>query len=257
MTITAFILLLLIILPFIAFVLFSVLKNKKLRLRSYYLIEALLVLLFTSIGHLYYYNVYNLNILPDKENLNTFVLVLLVGTIAMYIYHTIYIKIKKAEKLSIQAIATFFLFTILFFIWIIPLGHKYLYVDRLDTKEGLFANPHMEEAMIEEDKNIMVGLIDSSYDPLMQPRTSRSYENYFYIKNNGSIPYNGNIFLLLFDEDDEPITVKLFEDITIAPNSEQLLIEPRKNSFHPSEWNEHSFTTKQKVETFEAVITGK
>ncbi|MDM8102021.1 hypothetical protein [Oceanobacillus oncorhynchi] len=111
--------------------------------------------------------------------------------------------------------------------------------------------------MTDEDKNMMVALIDSSYDPLTRPRTGRTYDNYFHIRNNGSTPYNGNIYLTLFNEDNETTDVKLFKDVTVGSNSEQLLIETRKNSFQASEWNEQSFTTKQKVETFEALISGK
>jgi len=254
---TLFILILLIILPLIAYVLFSVYKEKNLRLRSYYLMEAITILLLTTIGHMYYYYVYNLNILPNTKNLNTMIFILLGVTIILYIFDNIFSKVKKTQKVSIQVVAIFFLILLLFLTWIIPLGHKYLYVNRLDTKEELFANPNAKRVIIDESKNIMVGLIDSSYDPLTRPRTGRSYENYFYIKNNGSTPYNGNIYLTLFNEDNETTEVKLFEDVTVSPNSEQLLIETRKNSFQASEWNEQSFTTKQKVDTFEAVVSGK
>ncbi|GAA0344345.1 hypothetical protein ACFQ4Z_02455 [Oceanobacillus oncorhynchi subsp. oncorhynchi] len=254
---TLFILILLIILPLIAYAFFTVYKEKKLRLRSYYLIEAMIIILLTTTGHIYYYYVYNLNILPDTKNLNTMIFILLGVTVILYIFDSIFSRVKNTQKVSVQITAIFFLILLLFLTWIIPLGHKYLYVNRLDTKEELFANPNAKRVMIDEDKNMMVALVDSSYDPLTRPRTGRSYDNYFYIRNNGSTPYNGNIYLTLFNEDNETTDVKLFEDVTVGPNSEQLLIETRKNSFQASEWNEQSFTTKQKVETFETVISGK
>ncbi|GIO19257.1 hypothetical protein J18TS1_23570 [Oceanobacillus oncorhynchi subsp. incaldanensis] len=254
---TLFFLILLIILPLIAYVFFSVYKEKKLRLLSYYLMEAITILLLTTIGHMYYYYVYNLNVLPNTKNLNTMIFILLGVTIILYIFNSISSRLKKTKKVSIQAVAVFFLIILLFLTWIIPLGHKYLYVNRLDTKEELFANPNEKSVVTDEDKNMMVALIDSSYDQLTRPRTGRTYDNYFHIRNNGSTPYNGNIYLTLFNEDNETTDVKLFKDVTVGPNSEQLLIETRKNSFQASEWNEQSFTTKQKVETFEALISGK
>ncbi|WP_080875292.1 hypothetical protein [Oceanobacillus timonensis] len=251
---TLFIVILLIILPIISYFLFSFNKENKLQLRSYYLIEAIIILLLTGTGHIYYYQVYNLNFLPNTE-LNTIIFASLGASMLLYIFDSIYSRIKKRQKLPIQWIAIFFIIMLIFLTWMIPLGYKYFYADRLEIKEEIFTNKDTEKIIIDSDKNIMVGLIDSSYDPFIRPRSGRTYSNYFYIKNNGSTPYNGDIHLILFNEDKEHIDAKLFENVNIDPHSDQLLVEKRENSFKNSVWNERSFNTKQKIDTFDAVIS--
>lgn len=216
------------------------------------MIEALIVLLITAIGHFIYYKNYDLNIFPSKDYLTFFLGVPFLGLIIVSLFKVIFRSRKREEWLSVRGFVTLFLILVVFFNWIIPLAHKYYYVQRLDMMEDIFlAN---DTSKIIEDGDIMIAFVESSYDPLMRPRyRSRTYNNYFYIKNNGDEPYKGNIYLTLYNEENDSFDLKLIKDAHVASHATELLIE-KETPLTTDEWTERTFGTKQQVNAFEAVI---
>ena len=248
------IIIILIVLPIALFILLSLIFGAEYSLRYYYLGEALIVLLMTTVGHYYYYIFYDLSIFPSRDYIMFFLGTPLLGLIIVSFFNFIFRRLKKESGLSFKVWAILFIFLVVFFNWFIPLGHKYYYVERLDLMEEIFAN--RDNNKVTTDGDIMIGLVESAYDPLMRPRygSPSTYNNYFYIKNNGNTPYTGDIYLALYNENNNAFEMKLLQDVEVAANSVQLLIE-RENKITSDEWNQRSFGTKQKVKTFEAIIS--
>src|SRR5699024_12066561 len=105
-----------------------------------------------------------------------------------------FLQLKKESGLYFKVFVILFIFLIVFFNWFIPLRHKYYYVERLDLMEEIFAN--RDNNKVTTDGDIMIGLVESAYDPLMRPRygSPSTYNNYFYIKNKGNTPYKRHIY---------------------------------------------------------------
>src|SRR5690625_3898532 len=250
----ALFIIILIVLPIALFILFSLIFGAEYSLRYYYLVEAFIVLLMTTVGHYYYYIYYDLSVFPSKDYIMFFLGTPLLGLIIVSFFNFIFRRLKKESGLSFKVWAILFIFLVVFFNWFIPLGHKYYYVERLDLMEEIFANRDTNK--VTTDGDIMIGLVESAYDPLMRPRyvSPSTYDNYFYIKNNGNTPYTGDIYLALYNENNNAFEMKLLQDVEVAANSVQLLIE-RENKITSDEWSQRSFGTKQKVKTFEAIIS--
>ena len=250
------IIIILIVLPFALFILFSLKFEAEHNLGYYYLGEALIVLLMTTVGHYYYYIFYDLSIFPSRDYIMFFLGTPLLGLIIVYFFNFIFRRLKKESGLSFKGWAILFICLVIIFNWLIPLGHKYYYVKRLDLLEEIFATRDTNK--VTTDGDIMIGLVESAYDPLMLmlPRyvSPSTYNNYFYIKNNGNTPYTGDIYLALYNENNNAFEMKLLQDLEVAANSVQLLIE-RENKITSDEWSQRSFGTKQKVKTFEAIIS--
>src|SRR5690625_1716362 len=187
------IIIILIVLPIALFILFSLKFEAEQNLGYYYLGEALIVLLISAVGHYYYYIYYDLDIFPSKDYIMFFLGVPLLGLIVVCFFNFIFRRLKKESGLSFKGWAILFICLVVFFNWLIPLGHKYYYVKRLDLMEEIFTNRDTNK--VTTDGDIMIGLVESAYDPLMRPRyvSPSTYDNYFYIKNNGNTPYTGDI----------------------------------------------------------------
>lgn len=248
------IIIILIVLPIALFILFSLKFEAEHDLGYYYLGEALIVLLITAVGHYYYYIHYDLDVFPSKDYIMFFLGIPLLGLIVVYFFNFIFRRLKKESGLSFKGWAILFICLVIIFNWLIPLGHKYYYVKRLDLLEEIFATRDTNK--VTTDGDIMIGLVESAYDPLMRTRyrSPSTYDNYFYIKNNGNTPYTGDIYLALYNENNNAFEMKLLQDVEVATKSVQLLIE-RENKITSDEWSQRSFGTKQKVKTFEAIIS--
>ncbi|MFA1821128.1 hypothetical protein ACDX78_13300 [Virgibacillus oceani] len=179
----------------------------------------------------------------------------IVGLLIIAFFDFLFHRKNKESRLSMKGYFVLFIFFVVFFTWLLPLGQKYYYVQRVDLVEEIFAA--RETGSVSTDGDIMIGLVKSEYDPLIRPPfRSITYTNYFYIKNNGNTSYEGDIYLLLYDENNEPIDIKLLEDVKADPNGIRLLVENEDKTI-TDEWSESSFGTKQQVKSFEAVVGEK
>lgn len=245
----------LILLVFPAFLYFFVtLKfGKEHQMSTYYIVTGVVVLIATTVGHVYYYKVHNLNIFPSKDYIKFFLVVPLLGLVFVSIFQFVFRFKKKDSRLSFKFYAYLFIFIAVFLNWLIPLGHKYLYVERLDKMEELFVKN--DGSKVVQDGEIMIALVKSAYDPLMRPRyrSPSHYDTYFYIKNDGDMPYRGNIYLTLYNEGNETFEMKLLENVEVGPHSTELMIE-EENALTNDKWSQRTFGTKQRVESFDALI---
>lgn len=228
--------------------------QKEHRLRTYFLTTGVVALLLITVGHFYYNVVYNLAIFPSKEYMSFFIRILFFGLVIVFLLTFLFRRSKKESGLSFRGYAILLIVLIIFFIWLIPLGYKYDYVDRNRKAEELFLMK--DSHRVTQDGEIMIALVESDYDPIMRPRYrySSTYNTYFYIRNNGEMPYRGNIFLTLYNEDGHSFDMKLLEDVEVDPHSTELLME-QKNPVMPDSWVQRSFGTEQKVASFKAIIT--
>src|SRR5690625_4378934 len=196
-----------------------------------------------------------MNVFPNGEYVMLFFWVPIVGLLIVGFFDFLFNRKKKESRLSIKGYLVLFIFFVVFFTWLLPLGQKYYYVERLDLMKEIFAAEDTDR--VSTDGDIMVGLVGSEYDPLIRPlNRPRTYTNYFYLRNNGDTPYEGDIYSMLYDEDNEPIDIKLLKDVEAAPNDIQLLVENEDNMIS-DEWSESSFGTKQQVKAFEAIVGGE
>lgn len=160
---------------------------------------------------------------------------------------------KKDKGLSMKGTALLVVFFVCFFNWVLPLGQKYYYAERIDAMEDIFSTQDSKNVITDGD--LMIALVESDQDSLVRPRyRSPGYSNYFYIKNTGDTPYEGNVYFTLFDENNESFDVKLIENVKVGANAIELL-SGQKNNIFTDEWSETSFGTKREVKKFEVVLT--
>jgi len=97
----------------------------------------------------------------------------------------------------------------------------------------------------------MLGLVESRDSPLIRTdKRSGSYHNYLYIKNSADTLFEDNISLIFYNENNNYIGAKVFNDVSVPPNSTQLLME-NKDTMSADEWNQYTYRTKQETVTFD------
>lgn len=247
------ILFILIILPVGLYTLFNLKFGAEYHLATYYLCTLIIVLLITTGGHLYYYKYYALDIFPSKDYFRFILVSALIGIMVVVFLKLIFRPLERVSGSSLGGYITLYIILIVLFNWQFPLGYKYYYVKRLDTAQEMFLTGETNNVI--QDAEIMIAFVESTYDPILRPRyrSPSTYDNYFFIKNNGSKTYRGNIFFIVYHEDNDTIDLKLLQNVEVVPNSTELLME-RKNAITKDIWRQRTFDTKQKVKRFEAVI---
>lgn len=224
------------------------------RLSTYYSVEGIIFLLVMIGGHFYYYMFYDLRLLPSIGHLKFFTGASVITVVAVFVIGPLIEKMRKgqADWPSLRAIVITLCIFIIFFNAVVPLGYKYYYAKRLDVAKELFQGNDPKN--VAEDGDIMVAFAGSAKDPMLRARyRARSYHNYFHIKNSGHTTFHGDLFLLLYDEKGELFSYKSIEDVTVEPNESKLLIE-NLNPISSDIWNENTFTTNNKVKSFDAEI---
>lgn len=218
------------------------------------MMEGMIVFLLTTIGHLYYYLLYNLNFLPSQDYSKFFLGLSVLGLIIFSFINLIAHILRKTAWLPWKILLAIFMFWVVWFHWMLPLGHKYNYAKRVERLEEIFTDKNTEQ--VTTDGDIMIGLVESDYDRLMQPRyrSPGAYDNFFYIKNDGDFTYTGTVYLTLYNKNDHAFEMKLLKDVEVPANS-TLLLTDDENNIMTDEWSERSFKTKQKVKTFESIVS--
>ena len=238
--------------PLALFALFSFILKFKLKLIYYYLIELIIVLLITSIAQYYYYQTFGLNVFPSGDSFKFFLVATVVGPIVFYFFHAVVQWLKKEERPSFTIIIVIMILGIFCFSWYVPLGQKYYHVNRLAVVEENFTTRDTESVTIDGD--IMITLVESEIDKMLRPRSRIIYNNYFYIRNNGTQLFAGSISLILYNKNNEIIDIKTLPEIELDAQSTQLLVF-KENKINQDEWNKHSFGTKDRVVNFTSSVT--
>jgi len=220
----------------------------------YYKLCAFSVVILVTAGHFYYYTFYDMTLFSASENNKSILIFSVICILGIYLSDIIISKVKKESPLSLKGTIIVCLFIAFFLIWLTPLVQKFYYAKRLNQLEETFSGTNPNK--ITKDGDIMIGLIDSSYDPIIRPlyRSPSAYNNYFYIKNDSDSTYQGKIYLTLFNKDDREFKVKLLEDVKVSAHTTQQLIDTEENNM-PDEWNRRSFKSNQQVEKFTSFIS--
>lgn len=241
-------------LPIIVYFICTVLFNIEKSISYYYKLEMFMLVLLVTAGHCYYYIFYDMALFSASEYTKFFLIFSIIGIPVIYVSDLIFSKLKKESSLSFKGTVVICLFVAFFLICLTPLVHKIYYAKRLHQLEETFSG--VDSDKITEDDDIIISLIDSSYDPMIRPlyRSPGAYNNFLYIKNKGNSTYQGSIYLTLINENNREFKVKLLEDVEVPAHSTQQLIDTEEKNM-PDEWTKRSFKTKQQVETFNAVIS--
>lgn len=248
-----FILLGLLILPLIIKIIFATIWQAEIRLSTYYILEAIIVGVLSLVGHAYYYFTYDLNILPMADYMKFFLGISVVIVIVMFIAEVFKHLFKKEGMMSFKGSILIFVGLAIFFLWLIPLGQKYYYADRLDKMETIFEN-QPKGKVIQEDE-IEIALVASEYDKVMRPRFRKpgAYNNYVYLRNNNDNPFSGHMYLTLKNENEQAVDIKLI-DIDVPANATELIAIPEDNKLMSGEWDQRSFKSKQQGESIETTV---
>lgn len=248
------ILLILGILPIGLYALFTLKFNANHQLKTYYIIEVIIVLILTSIAQFHFYKTYHLNLLPSQDQINMAFGFTFIFSLILFIVGFFRKKFTKKDGFSLKDSAILFLSLLFFFIWIIPLGQKYDYTKRLDTMEDVFENGNLENVQATDD--VMIAFVYSGHDRFIRPRYRKpaAYSNFFYIRNVSDSSYKGQIYLTLYGEDGETVDLKHIDNIMVEPGSTELLVIADDNPLLDNEWDMRSFKTKKEVHGFEAKI---
>ena len=165
--------------------------------------------------------------------------------------------VKKEPMLPFKGYILIYVCFAVLFLWLIPLGQKYYYADRLDKMNTIFENE--PAGKVAKEDRIKIGLVASEYDKFMRPRyrSPGAYNNYVYMRNNDSSPFFGHIYLTIKNERNHPIDVKLIENIEVPANSTELIVVPGENKLMAGKWDQRSFKSKQQVDAIEAVVVAE
>lgn len=247
-----FIILALLFLPLILYVILSIRFDVQFKvLYTYYFIEAILLIILTSIGHYYYYQAYDLKLFPSEAYSTFFFWASVLIVLYLIVIQAVNRSRGKDEGVSFKVYSLIFLMAILLFFWLTPLSQKYDYVKRLDVLEETFKKSDGKRVKHYDD--IAIGLVASEKDRMMKPRyRSASYHNYIYIQNTGDTRFTGHVYLTIIDNGRKRPEIKLSENVQVEPGSIQLLAFVDNND--SNEWSELSFSSRHKVETFDADV---
>ena len=240
--------------PLILFALFSFKLKFDLDLIYYYLIEFTIVLLITSIAQYYYYQTYDLSVFPSGDYYIFFLVIPVLILIIVYFLDVVVRWLKKEKIPSFKIIIVTIIISIFFFNWFVPLGQKYYHVKRLGVMEENFTKRDTDRVTVDGD--IMITLVESEYEKIMRPRyrSSIAYNNYFFIRNNGNTSVTGEVYLTLYNKNNEVIDIKVLPATKTDAQTTQLLLL-NENKIIQDDWNQHSFGTKERVVSFKASVT--
>lgn len=245
----------LIILPLIIYPICLFKFNTDKTIGFYYMVEAIIIFLLISFGHIYYYFIYDIDLFSTSTYAKLMLTLSLISVPLIYLVGLIYSKVKKESPLSFKNTVIIGLCLAFFLGWLVPLVHKIYYVKRLNQLEERFTDVNSDE--MTKDGDIEIALIDSSHDPILRPYRSapRYYENFLYIKNSSNSTYKGTIFLILYNNNNDKFNIKVLENVEVPAKTTQQLIDDEEENDMLDEWNQYSFKTKQQVKTFDSIVS--
>lgn len=251
---TYLILIILILLPIGINALLAFKFNIHHNLTIYYIIEAIIVLASSSIGHLYFYNTYNLNVLPSEEEISMAIGIPLLFSLVLYIGAFFRKLFTNKDRITFRTTILIFLVMSFFIISIIPLIDKYNYAKRFNVMENLFET--QDPARVQTINGLTIAFVESSRKRHVRRQSSHRsnlYNNFFYIKNNNNTTYQGQILVETYDEFNSLSNLKILDNIVIEPGDIKLLVTEEDNIIF-NEWTERSFKTDDEVHYFKAQI---
>lgn len=212
----------------------------------YALIVSAVILLLTTIGQLYYYNAYDLNVWPARDQIKLSSIFVFVFFIGISIYKGYLHLRKRKQEMSFKDIFIIVVIMFVFFIWLIPVGQKYNYVARLNKAEELFVEQPSE--FVKKDRDLMIGLVASKkgISGRYQSYSSRKHYNYFYIRNNSAEPVIGDVHVKAYNKDNELLGFEKAKDVELEAKSTELLIF-KEQKYDMDQWDMFSFRTRGKI----------
>lgn len=242
------------LLPALLFYIICIKLGKDYKLLWFYLIEFIIVGILGAIVHFYYYQTYDLAVLPSMGTMKTAFIISTSVMALMYFYDLLFDRDKEEEKTSLALVGITLVMILFFIIWFIPVGQKYNFVHVLEKVEETFDDK--VPGKIVRKEHITIGLVASNRDRTIRGRYQRSqtrYKNYLYIENTDEIEGTIDIYLTLLDENNQILENEHLTDILVDGNSTELLLV-NKSKLVNNAWEESSISTKKQVRSLEAVL---
>lgn len=249
-----FLLITLAILPFLLYVLFSIKLEKDLNISWFYIAEIIIVLIVSTIAHMYYYISYDFSIFPSSQSTKVITGIAIAFIIVYFLYDLLFNRENESKRSLLKWSGATLACVIIFLIWLMPLEQKFLYGRMLEHVEETFEHDVPRKVVHKGD--VSIGLISSDKHVTIRGRyqaRKTSYKSYFYIKNNDEKDIIVDVSITLYNEDKETVGSESITDYFVEKESTEQLIF-NKYGIADNRWESFSTSTRKHVDSFEAEV---